>query len=125
MDEHARHPRPIHVLVANEPRAYREVLGAAVGGLRPGVSVTVAEPDQLDDQIARLAPQVVVSSRAPAGDLRAVARLVMLYPEGRSGATIDVDGVRSTVADLELDALIALIDATRATEDAAPTVARS
>jgi hypothetical protein len=99
------------ILVANEPRSYREVLGAAVVGLRPNVDVTVAEPDQLDAQIMSLAPQLVVASRAPAGDLRQVYRLVVLYPGGRRGATIDVAGVPSSVADLELDALIALIDA--------------
>jgi hypothetical protein len=106
----------IRVLVANEPRAYREVLGGAIAGMRPDVAVTIGEPDQLDRRIEALAPHVVVTSRPPAGDLPGVCRLVMLYPDGSNSATIDVDGVRTTVADLELDALLALIDATRATD---------
>lgn len=114
MDPQTRPGGPIQVLIANEPRSYREVLGAAVRDLRPEVVVTVVSPDQLDAQIAAMSPHVVVASRPPEADLDAVSRLVVLYPDGSNQATIDIDGVRSTVADLELDALIALIDATRA-----------
>ncbi len=106
----------IRVLVANEPRVYREVLAGAIAGMRPEVVVSIAEPEQLDGRIGTLSPHVVVTSRLPVGALPGVCRLVMLYPDGSNSATIDVGGVRTTVSDLELEALIALIDATRATD---------
>lgn len=107
------------MLVINEPRAYREVLGGAIAGLRPDVAVTVGEPEQLDGRIQTLSPHIVVTSRAPAGDLTGVARVVTLYPNGSNTATIEVDGVTTAVTDLEFDALLALIDATRASDGGA------
>ncbi len=106
----------VRVLVANEPRVYREVLAGAIAGMRPEVVVSIAEPEQLDRRIGTLSPHVVVTSRLPVGALPGICRLVVLYPDGSNSATIDVDGARTTVSDLELEALIALIDATRATD---------
>ncbi len=37
----------IRVLLANEPKAYREAMAAALGQLRSDVDVTVVEPEEL------------------------------------------------------------------------------
>ena len=53
------------MLVAFEDqyRAYREVIGAAIQVLRPQVEVTTTSLDDLEAEVARLDPQVVISSR--------------------------------------------------------------
>jgi len=55
----------IRVLVAFDSayRAYREVIGAAIRVLRPQVEVATTDLDDLEAEVARLDPQVVISSR--------------------------------------------------------------
>ena len=52
------------VLMANEPRAYREGIAAVIGQLRPVVEVETVEPDALDDSIERFSPDMVICSKA-------------------------------------------------------------
>ena len=54
-----RHGRP-RVLMANEPRAYREGIAAVIGQLRPEVEVKTVEPSALDASISRFSPDMVV-----------------------------------------------------------------
>ena len=58
------------MLVAFEDlyRAYREVIGAAIRVLRPNVEVTTTGLDNLEEEVARREPRVVISSQErPAG----------------------------------------------------------
>jgi hypothetical protein len=100
----------LRILVANEPRVYREVLAAVMQALRPQVEVSIAEPGDLDHAVARLDPHVVVSSRLSEAVQTRVLVWVMLYPEGESWAEVSIAGQRCTVADIELTCLLALID---------------
>ena len=52
------------VLMANEPRAYREGIAAVIGQLRPTVEVETVEPNALDDSIERFLPDMVICSKA-------------------------------------------------------------
>jgi hypothetical protein len=55
------------VLVANEPRVYREALAGALAALRPEASVVAVEPAELDGMVVRTRPDLVFcSSLAPA-----------------------------------------------------------
>ncbi len=51
------------VLIANEPPAYREVLALALQEMRVPADVTCVEPEDLDSEIVRLAPHLVICSR--------------------------------------------------------------
>jgi hypothetical protein len=67
------------IVVANEPRSYREAMAVAWQVLRPEVEVILAEPRDLDAEVARLDPQLVLCSRLTEG-LRAGSRAwVVLY----------------------------------------------
>ena len=58
------------VLVAmeDEYRAYREVIAAGIRALRPGAKATTVPLGALEEEVARLDPQVVICSRPePAG----------------------------------------------------------
>jgi hypothetical protein len=101
---------PVRVVVANEPRSYREVLTAAFHGLRPAVDVVAVLPEELDDAVVRLHPDLVVLSDASPLLEQWACDWVMLYPNGESGAVIRTGGVRTEVDDLQFEALLSLID---------------
>ena len=98
------------IVVANEPRSYREAMAVACRVLRPEVEVILAEPADLDAAVARLDPQLVLCSRLTEG-LRTGSRAwVVLYPEGEAQAVISAAGHCVTTDDLGFAALAALID---------------
>jgi hypothetical protein len=51
-------------------RTYREVIAAAIPVLRPQVEVSIADLEGLEAQVARLNPQVVISSQNRPPSLR-------------------------------------------------------
>jgi hypothetical protein len=65
MQRYARRWLGIRVLVAFEDhyRAYREVIGAGIKVLRPQVEVTTTDLDDLEGEVVRLDPQVVICSQ--------------------------------------------------------------
>lgn len=50
----------VRVLVANEPRSYREAFGRAFLALRPNVETIIVEPEILDWEAVRLTPDLVI-----------------------------------------------------------------
>ena len=108
----------VRVVVANEPRAYREVLAAAVHELRPGLEVQAVEPEELDRIVGRDLPHLVVCSRlSEVVETRAPA-WVVLYPDGEARAVISVAGRQTTLAGIGFARILRLIDET--TQDTPP-----
>jgi hypothetical protein len=102
----------MRILIANEPRSYREVIAAAVQALRPHIEVILVAPEGLEREVSRLEPQLIVCSELiPAVQERSLS-WIMLYPEGKTQAVISIAGQTTTVGDLEFDRLLALIDET-------------
>jgi hypothetical protein len=102
----------LRILLANEPRSYRETLAAAFRILKPNTSVFVIDPDKLDGEVERLSPQLVICSCAtPTVETRSLA-WVELYPEYRSVSVISVGGEHSTISWIELADLLRVIDRT-------------
>ena len=104
--------RTVRVLMANEPRAYREVIAAAIRELRPGVEVITVEPDDLEGSIPRLAPDIVVCNRATGPVRDRVPVWVELYPDYAPWSVVSVRGVRSTLADIQLPDILSIVDRT-------------
>ena len=100
----------MRILLANKPRLYREVIGDACRALRPQHHVVTVAPENLDDEVVRLAPHLVFCSRlTPAVHVHPLA-WVMLYPDDKPRAVICLGGRCSTVADLEFNGLLSIID---------------
>ncbi len=53
----------MRILLANEPRSYREAFADAFRALRPHVEVITVEPEAIEEEVLRLRPDVVVCSR--------------------------------------------------------------
>lgn len=101
----------VQVLVAMEPRSYREVIGCAIMGLRPDIAVSVIEPEMLLVETARLEPEVVIHSR-PGEPLTGVVTWIGVPEDPALPATIHRGGRRSEVAGFDLEQLIAILDET-------------
>nr|MBA3388665.1 hypothetical protein [Rubrobacter sp.] len=84
----------LRVLMANEPRSYRDGLAAVLRELRPGIEVTTVEPDVLDGSIPRLTPDIVVCNRATGVVRQEVPVWLELYPDFASWSVVSVRGAR-------------------------------
>ena len=107
----------LRIVLANEPRAYRDVMAAAFRRLRPQVEVVTVEPDDLDAYLARCEPVVVVYSRQnEVVPVRSFA-WVLLYPDGENCATVSVAREQTSFVDMQLDDLLGVLDRTMALAD--------
>ncbi len=110
------------VLVANEPRVYREALAGALAALRSEASAVAVEPAELDGMVVRTRPDLVFcSSLAPAVEAGSRA-WTLLYPDGAPRVETSVNGERAVVADLGLAAALALVDRAVALAEGRATV---
>ncbi len=102
----------MHVLVAIEPRSYREAIGQALQVLRPHVEVTVVDPEQLRATVARLDPELVFAGRPGLLPLAGRAAWVEFRPYEDPPARICLAGRRWEMEEVELDDLLSLVDRT-------------
>jgi hypothetical protein len=102
----------VRILIANEPRVYREVLEQTFAALRPHFEVTAVEPDDLDGAIAHLRPHVVFSSQITFTMTTGPFTWIVLYPEGERVVVLDIAGRQTVTADIEFERLIAIVDET-------------
>lgn len=98
------------VLLTNEPRAYRESIAQVFSQLRPNIEVMTAEPDELEDRILRYRPVMVVCSEATGVVREQVPLWIELYPGYGSRSVVSLEGTRSTIEEIELSDLLAILD---------------
>ncbi len=102
----------LRVVVANEPRAYREAIATVFQALRPLVVVIDVEPVHLDQEVIDRSPQLVICSWLTEAVRARSLSWVVLYPGGNSRVVINVAGEQTTVADIEFDGLLSVVDRT-------------
>ena len=102
----------LRVVVANEPRAYREAIATVFQALRPLVVVIDVEPVHLDQEVLDRTPQLVICSWLTETVRARSLSWVVLYPDGNSRAVINVAGEQTTVTDIEFDRLLSVVDQT-------------
>lgn len=102
----------VRILVANSPRMYRESLALVILRERPGFEVLIANPEDLDGNVERIGPHVLVrdddgvETDAPDG----VVCWVGIVIENHLNARIAVNGEVSELHDVSLDELLATLD---------------
>ncbi len=106
------HPRSrLRVLVANEPRAYREVLAGTLAELRPRLLVHLLEPAELDETTRRLRPDLVICSQLSAVVRAHAGAWLRLPVRGAEPAEIGTgEGGREFLAS-DLATVLAVLDA--------------
>ena len=104
-----RRSRP-RVLMANEPRAYREGIAAVIGQLRPGAEVRTVEQGALDASIELFSPDMVICSKATDALEGGVRVWVELYPENEALSVVNIGGRRMEYAEIQLSDLLSIVD---------------
>lgn len=105
-------PDKMRLLMANEPRAYREVIAEAVRELRSGVEVRTVEPGALDDAISDFGPDMVICSSATEAVRENALAWLELYPEFSAHSVANVGGETSTFEEIQLSDILSVIDRT-------------
>ena len=98
------------VLLANEPRSYRETIASALRHLRPNLEVLVAEPEDLDGDLDLHRPDIVICSEITAAARDRAPAWIELYPGGESLVVVSIEGRRRTFEDIELQGIVCIVD---------------
>jgi hypothetical protein len=106
----ARRRGRARILMANEPRAYREGIAVVISQLRPAVEVETVEPNALDDSIRRYVPDMVICSKATETLKGRVRVWVELYPENGAVSVANVGGRRTEYTEIQLPDLLSIVD---------------
>ena len=98
------------VLMANELASYRQTIALVLREMRPDVEVIEADSGTLNQQVLRFTPDLVICSRATSVVRDRVPNWIELYPNCQPLSTICIGGELSTVDDVQLSELIAVVD---------------
>jgi hypothetical protein len=104
--------RNVRILIANEPRAYREVFASALRTIRPCAEIVEAPSEDLDGEVMRFRPDMVLCSNVTPVVESTVQNWVLLYPENEPLVMVSTAGELSTVSDVDLKDIVALVDKT-------------
>ena len=106
----------MQLVVAIEPRSYRQVIGEAIKALRPHVEVTVLEPGTLGAGIVRLEPELVFADQpdtfGPEGGPTGCTAWVEFRPYEEPPARVCLAGRRWELEVMELSDLLSIVDQT-------------
>lgn len=104
----------LRILLANEPRSYRETMAAALQVLRPDTEVRTIESKVLHRELESFAPQIVVCSNLTPAIETGALTWVELYPGHGPLSTVSIGGQRSVTDGIELPDLLSIVDRTEA-----------
>lgn len=102
----------VRVVIANEPRAYREAAVEVLAQLRTDVEFVLVEPQKLEETISRLLPDMVVCDEATPAVRASVPIWLELYPDGSDRSIVSVRGECSVIENIQLSDILLLVDQT-------------
>jgi hypothetical protein len=106
----------MQLVVAIEPRSYRQVIGEAIRALRPHVEVTVLEPGMLGAGVRRLEPELVFADQpdtfGPEGGSTGRPTWVEFRPYEQPPARVCLAGRRWELDVVEFSDLLWIVDQT-------------
>ncbi len=102
----------MQVIVAIEPRSYRQIIGQAIQTLRPHIEVVVLEPDTLRAGVERLEPELVFANQPHTFGPNGRSAWVEFRPYEDPPARICLTGRRWELEAVEFDDLLSLVDQT-------------
>lgn len=98
------------VLVANEPRAYREVISVSLSELRPEIDFVLIEPENLAEAVTRLCPDMVICERVSATIIQNVSAWLELHPQDGPHSFLGLGGTRSRIENIQLSDILVIVD---------------
>jgi hypothetical protein len=106
--------RRLRLVVANDPRSYRETMATAIQRLRADVEVVVVDPAALADQVEFWRPHMVISNVPVVRAGECPLCWVALYPAGNTQVVVTVAGQQTWAREIDLAELLAVVDRTAA-----------
>jgi hypothetical protein len=100
----------VRILVAVDPRMYREVLALSLHQYRPNAEVLLCPPEVLDRETGRFEPHLVVLDDTAPDGLSGVLYRVEILLGASMDAKIIVDGRAREVNDICIEDLLAVVD---------------
>ena len=98
------------VLIAIEPRSYRQVIGRTMEALRPHIEVVVLDPDTLEAGVARLDPDLVFANRPDNSAPTERPAWVEFRPYEEPPARVRLAGRTWELGEVELSDLLSIVD---------------
>ena len=102
-----------HILVANELASYRESIAAVLRISLPDLEVFEADSGDLNREVLRLRPRLVICSRITPLVVDRVPNWIEPYPDCDTSSTFNVGGERFTQEEVDLADLFAIVDRPR------------
>ena len=102
----------MRVLISIAPRSYRQVVALTLRRYRPRLEVRLAAPEDLDPEVGRFEPHLVVCNAATALVQANVPSWVQILFEDGLDAIVSVGGQTSEVHDISTDDLLGAVDET-------------
>ena len=102
--------RGMQLVIAIEPRSYRQVIGEAIRAMRPHVEVVVLEPGMLGAAIGRLEPELVFAGQPDTHFPADRSGWVEFRPYERPPARVCLVGRRWELEEVELSDLLSIVD---------------
>lgn len=100
----------MRVLLAFDPRLYREAVARMLWEMRPHLAIISTGPDGLDGELERLEPHLVLLDGAPSRVPTDVLAWVRVTTADQLDAIVCVDGRYSHIERMRVDDLLAIID---------------
>lgn len=103
---------PVRVLVALEPFMYREVLAATLFHRRPTAEVALARAEDLNDELDRFRPHLVVASEVPESVRDSEIFWMELNTEspGRARAEVCANGYSGSLENATMGDLLEVVE---------------
>jgi hypothetical protein len=98
------------VALEDDYRAYREVIAVGISTLRPHTKVVSASLEEFEEAVARLNPNVVISTVAARADSGERLAWVELSLDPASPSMVCVGGRHSEFSNPGLDVLLKVVD---------------
>ena len=103
----------MRVILAIEPRSYREALGEVIRALKPNVDVEVIHPEELWEAVGSFDPDLVFADHPDRREGAVRPAWVEFRPYEEPALRICLDGRwREHEGEVELDDLLSLVDET-------------
>ena len=98
------------IAVANEPRAYREVMVETLRDIRPDIDFVILEPEELEGLIRALRPDLVICDRITIRVRNNVAFWLELYPGQNNHSIFGFSSKRSRIENIQLSDIVSIVD---------------
>jgi len=98
------------ILLANEPRSYRQAIAGVLRELHPGLEVAETKQATLDRELRRGVPQLVICSRATPSVQGTAPAWIELYTDHGPLSSVAVGDESSTVPGMDLDDILRIVD---------------